>query len=62
MRGKGRRSAPRSLEARRAIDGTLSTRPARWDRKAFALELAKARSAMPMSESVMDELRREARY
>ena len=37
-------------------------RPALWNRKAFALELAEARSAMPMSEPVMEELRGGARY
>ena len=51
-----------TVKAQLTVDGTLSIRPARWDRKAFALELAQARSAMPMSESVMEELRRKARY
>ena len=49
-------------KAQLTVDGTLSIRPARWDRKAFALELTEARSAMPMSEPVMEDLRREARY
>ena len=51
-----------TVKAQLTVDGTLSIRPARWDRKAFALELTEARSAMPMGESVMEELRREARY
>ena len=51
-----------TVQAQITVDGTLSIRPAQWDRKAFALELNEARSAMPMSESVMEELRRAARY
>ena len=51
-----------TVKAHLTVDGTLSIRPARWDRKAFALELTAARSAMPMSEPVMEELRHEARY
>jgi antitoxin MazE len=51
-----------TVKAHLTVDGTLSIRPARWDRKAFALELTEARSAMPMSEPVMEELRHEARY
>ncbi|AET88418.1 transcriptional regulator/antitoxin, MazE [Burkholderia sp. YI23] len=44
------------------VDGGISLRPAKWDRLAFAKELAKTRDAMPMTESVMDELRGGARY
>ena len=51
-----------TVEAQLTVDGSLSIRLAKWDRKAFALELAEARSAMPMSESVMEELRSGARY
>ena len=51
-----------TVEVQLTVDGSLSIRPAKWDRKAFALELAEARSAMPMSESVMEELRSGARY
>jgi antitoxin MazE len=51
-----------TVEAHLTVDGSLSIRPARWNRKAFALELTEARSAMPMSEPVMEELRRGARY
>jgi antitoxin MazE len=51
-----------TVEAQFTVDGTLSIRPAHWNRKAFALELTEVRSAMPMSESVMQELRSAARY
>jgi antitoxin MazE len=51
-----------TVEAQITVDGSLSIRPAQWDRKAFALELTEARSTMPISESVMDELRSGARY
>ena len=43
-------------------DGGISIRPAKWDRKAFSNELKQAREAMPIGESVMEELRRGARY
>ncbi len=51
-----------TVQAQITVDGSLSIRPAQWDRKAFALELDEARNTMPMSESVMDELRSGARY
>ena len=51
-----------TVEAQLTVDGSLSIRPAHWNRKAFALELTQARSAMPMSEPVMEELRSGARY
>jgi antitoxin MazE len=51
-----------TVEAQLTVDGTLSIRPAQWNRKAFALELTKARNAMPMSDPVMEELRGDARY
>lgn len=51
-----------TVEAQLTVDGSLSIRPAQWNRNAFALELTKARSTMPMSESVMKELRSETRY
>jgi antitoxin MazE len=51
-----------TVEAQLTVDGSLSIRPARWNRKAFALELIEARSAMPMSEPVMEELRSAVRY
>jgi antitoxin MazE len=51
-----------TVEAQLTVDGSLSIRPAQWDRKAFALELTEARNTMPMSESVMQELRSGTRY
>jgi len=51
-----------TVEAQITPDGSLSIRPAQWNRKAFARELAEARSGLPMSESVMEELRGGARY
>jgi antitoxin MazE len=51
-----------TVEAQLTMDGSLSIRPAQWDRTAFALELTEARSTMPMSESVMEDLRSGARY
>lgn len=51
-----------TVEAQITVDGSLSIRPAQWDRKAFAAELDKARTAMPMSEPVIMELRSGARY
>jgi hypothetical protein len=40
----------------------VADRPATWNRKAFARNLAEAREAMPMGRSVMDEVRRSGRY
>ena len=51
-----------TVEAHLTVDGTLSIRPAQWNRKAFALEVAAMRSAMPMGESVIDEVRSGERY
>ena len=51
-----------TVEAQLTVDGSLSIRPAQWDRKAFALELTEARRAMPKSEPVMEDLRSGARY
>jgi antitoxin MazE len=51
-----------TVEAQLTVDGTLSIRPAQWNRKAFALELTEACSAMPLSQPVLEELRSEARY
>ncbi|MDH4390750.1 MAG: AbrB/MazE/SpoVT family DNA-binding domain-containing protein [Aquabacterium sp.] len=51
-----------TVEAQLTVDGSLSIRPAQWNRKAFALELTEARNAMPMRDSVMEELRSGARY
>jgi antitoxin MazE len=51
-----------TVEAHLTVDGSLSIRPAQWDRKAFAMELTEARGSMAMSESVMKELRSATRY
>jgi antitoxin MazE len=51
-----------SVKACLTVDGGLTIRPATWDRKAYAQELAAARAAMPMGQSVMDEVRRGGRY
>ena len=51
-----------SVEACLTIDGGLTIRPATWDRKAFARELTAARGAMPMGQSVMDEVRHGGAY
>ena len=51
-----------TVDAQLTADGGVAIRPAAFDRRAFADELAKAHAEMPMTESVMDELRRNARY
>ena len=51
-----------SVEAGLTIDGGLTIRSATWNRKAFARELSTAREAMPMGQSVMDEVRHGVRY
>ena len=51
-----------TVEAQFTVDGSLSIRPAQWNRKAFALELNEARNAMPLGQPVMEELRGQARY
>jgi antitoxin MazE len=43
------------------IDGGLSIRASKWDRSAFARELETTRGTMPLSQPVIDELRRGAR-
>jgi len=50
------------VEAQLTADGALTIRPANWSRRAFAAELAASRQALPMGRSVIEELRREARY
>jgi len=51
-----------TVQAQLSIDGTLSIRPAQWNRRAFANELTEVRNTMPISESVMQEVRSGARY
>ena len=40
----------------------FTIRPAAWSRRAFAAELAAAREALPMGQSVLEQLRGDARY
>lgn len=51
-----------SVQASLTADGSLNLRTSIWDRAAFARELAELRAQMPMGESVIEELRRGARY
>ncbi len=51
-----------TVQAHLTIDGALSIRPAQWNREAFADELAEARSAMPIGDSVMQQVRGDTRY
>lgn len=51
-----------SVDASLTPDGGLSIRPTKWDRKAFAREVAAVRDAQPMGASVIEELRRGVRY
>lgn len=50
------------VQASLTVDGGICLHRAKWDRRAFAEEIASTRDAMPMTESVMDEVRRGARY
>jgi antitoxin MazE len=50
------------VEVQLTVDCSLSIRPTRWNRKAFALELTEARGAIPMSDPVMEELHGGTRY
>ncbi len=50
------------LQAHLGADGALNLRPTRWNRKAFAQELARNSKTLPMGTSVMEQLRQEARY
>ena len=51
-----------SIEVQLTADGALTIRPAGWSRRVFAAELADAREALPMGQSVIEDLRSEARY
>lgn len=51
-----------TVRAQITADGALAIRPAGWSRASFAAELDDARAALPMGFSVIDELRRNARY
>lgn len=50
------------VHASMTVDGGLSIRAAKWDRNAFAQELELMREAMPMTDSVIEELRQGVRY
>jgi antitoxin MazE len=49
------------VQANVTVDGGISIRATRWDRYAFAEELNATRELMPMTDSVIDELRRGPR-
>lgn len=51
-----------TVDAQLTVDGALTIRPAGWNRRAFAGELNAARAALPIGASVIDEVRRAARY
>jgi len=51
-----------SVEAQLTADGALTIRPVGWNRRAFAAELAASRQALPPGRSVIEDLRRQARY
>ncbi len=51
-----------SIDLQLTVDGALTIRPAGWNRRAFAGELNAARAALPVGTSVIDEVRRAARY
>ena len=51
------------LVAHLGADGALNlSPPSRWSRKAFARELARNATTLPMGTSVIEQLRQEARY
>ena len=51
-----------TLDVRLTPDGALTLRPAGWSRRAFAAELDATRAELPMGHSVIEDLRRGARY
>ena len=51
-----------SVQASLTSDGGISIHPVKWDRKAFAQEVAASRNTIPMGTSVIEELRRGGRY
>jgi antitoxin MazE len=50
------------VEVSMTVDGGFCVRVARWDRKAFVRKINKFLKSMPVSDSVMEELRSGARY
>lgn len=51
-----------TVQAQVLADGALAIRKAGWSRAAFAAELRAALAEMPMGTSVVEEMRRSARY
>ncbi len=51
-----------SVSATLTVDGGLTIRPAKWNRREFSRKLAAGREAMAMGKPVMDEVRRGGRY
>ena len=51
-----------TVDAQLTVDGSLTIRPQRWSRSRFAAELEQAHAGQPKGSSVIDELRRNARY
>jgi len=51
-----------TMQASLTVDGGMSIRPAKWNRKVFAAELENSRAAMAMGTSVIEALRQGARY
>ena len=50
------------LEAHIGADGALNLRPGHWSREAFAAELGRDSRVLPMGTSVIEQLRKDARY
>jgi antitoxin MazE len=51
-----------SVSATLTADGGISIRPAVWDRKQFAKTISEHRDKMPMTEPVVERMRKESRY
>jgi antitoxin MazE len=51
-----------TVDAQITVDGALTIRPGHWSRAAFAAEVGQARATLPMGSSVIEEMRRGARY
>jgi antitoxin MazE len=51
-----------TAEVTMAAGASLSVRWSKWDRKEFAKQLERIQESMPMGESVVEELRRGARF
>lgn len=50
------------VEISMTVDGGFTVRPSKWNRKAFSAEIKAMCDAMPIGESVIQEMRRGARY